>query len=154
MTTGKRATYNRIKDLQGMIYGLTLVKQNNSTVESIDKLISDYNDDLMSLTKVWFDKYSTNENVDSAINKLRGTREFNEMFYCHERTNLYNDIRELAGIVSGLHFAAIILKETDNDYSTIDEHIDRLEHTLRAEMRVWRQNYASNKTINSYELPM
>lgn len=151
MTTGRRSTYNRIKDLQGMIYGMELAQQsyNHDIQNHLDRFITELND----LVDNWYHKYSSNKNVNSNLNNQSDKKTYDEIFYSYDRIKQYNDIRKLSGIISGLQLADVILRET-NDSKALNDYAVKLEHTLRSEMRIWKQNYAGNKTVNSYELPM
>lgn len=150
MTTGRRSAYNRIKDLQGMIYGFELAHQNNLSVDAINKLINEYDNALMSSVDIWLNKFSTNANCESIINKEKDVHKRTEMMYCYERVKLYNDIRYLGGIVSGLNHAKRIIKHKAVD--ELNQLILKVKDNLSTSEKEWDRLYANMKTTNAYEL--
>lgn len=158
MTTGRRGTYNQIKDLHGRLRGFEIVAQyylTHSNGTTISKMIDSYSEELMRLTDTWFKKFSTNANCDSVINKEHDKQKFDKMFYCSERVNLYNNIRELFGIICGLKIANKMCNDNCecNPVDTINNLVIKTEADLRAKKRYWKQHYNA-VTKNAYELPM
>lgn len=150
MTTGRRSAYNRIKDLQGMIYGFELAQQSNLSIDAIDKLINEYDNNLNSSVDVWLNKFSTNANCESIINKEKDIHKRTEMMYCYERVKLYNDIRYLGGIITGLNHAKRMVKY--NAINQLNQLVLKIKDSLSTSEKEWNRLYANMRTTNAYEL--